>query len=844
MRILENGRSAPTGVGSSGESSTRQRIDLAGTWLYSLDEELWTEVKVPSAFDVQGRVVFLRKFTVGESLVNNFVCRLVSYGINYESEFYINDDFVGKHVGGYTSFKLDVPENTIQPGSENVLKIVVSNLLSARNTLPLRQQIWGWRNYGGILRDIYLEAVPRLWLESIQVQTTLEEDLKRGSVRIAAIISNNGFQGLTVDTVKRKARGFLYQMILDLSDKLTGALVAQTAPYSLSPEMGKDTEANLAFAVNSVKPWSTETPDLYVLKVTLVKAEGKKRTVLDEQNLEIGFRSVALREGALLLNGKRAQLKGVIWHEDSPDHGSAMTYEQMEKDIVLIKSLGANAIRFAFHPPHPYVVTLCSRYGLLALQEIPAWNVPGEVLGDDFFQMLGEQQTREMIRRDQHQPAMLAWGVGDDFDSSDPRARTYVERMVRVAKEADARPVYYGSKMLGIDVCSDLVDIACVSVPANDLKEFKALLTEWTDQHKSQPVMLIRYGKTVQSNNHNGYSDPMSEEAQARFFMQYFAAIRELGISGSFIQSFSDWRGDRPVLTVEQHDQYLHPVGLLSYEREKRLAFDVVKLVFAGQRVQALPIGKHRGSFPVVHIVAGFLVIFLLAYQYHYNRRFSESFKRSLLRAYNFFADLREVRSVSVFHTLLLSVMISLTLAVVLSSLLYFFRTDVLADYVITQLVVSDILKEYLIRLTWNPLEGILVLTGFFLVLSVVLSILVRISSLFVRAKITMLHAYTLTVWASVPFVFLSPLGMSLFKVMQAPFYVVPSFVVLFLFLFWVIVRGLKGISVIYDMSSVKAYIGGGLAAAALIVLFVVYYDSEFSLTAYLEFLYNVTRSS
>jgi hypothetical protein len=276
----------------------------------------------------------------------------------------------------------------------------------------------------------------------------------------------------------------------------------------------------------------------------------------------------------------------------------------------------------------------------------------------------------------------------------------------------------------------------------------------------------------------------------------------------------------------------------LSFNREKRISYDVVKTTLAGQKVAAFPIGKHRTAFPVVHVVAGFIVIFAIAYQYHYNRRFNESFKRSLLRSYNFFADLRDVRTVSVFHTLLMTLMISLTLGVVLSSLLYHFRKDALADYVITQFVVWDTVKEYMIRATWNPLEGILALTGFFLSISVLLSVIVRIGSLFIRSKIYWLHAYTVIVWASVPLVFLSPLGMSLFKVLQTPFYVLPAFALLGFFLLWTTARTLKGVSVIFDLNAAKTYIAGVLVLGAGLAAIVFYYDSEFQITAYLEFLF------
>lgn len=820
-------------------------IDLSGTWSYSLDEEVWSEVRIPSAVEYAGRMTFLRRFTVSDSLLEHSAFSLVAFGINYEAEIFVNDIFIGKRVGGSTSFQFDIPDDIIQRGEENAVKVVVSNVLSSRSTLPVRKQTWGWRTYGGILRDIFILATPRVWVQSIHATPSVGADGRAGTVEVQATIANRNFPPLVhPDTTQRRTPPVRYQLSLQLHDVERGTLFTQAAPFDLTLENGRDTDVSVAFPVSFPRLWSPEAPALYRLSASILRVEGRSQTTLDEYRVEVGFvqRQVAGRE--IRLNGRNIHLRGVTWYEDDPQTGSSLTYDRMDKDVALIKALGANAIRFRFHPPHPYMVTLCDRYGLLALVEMPVWNVPAEILADETFQTLAESVAREMVVRDRNHPSVLAWGIGDEFDSSDPRSRSYVQRVSEMIRALDARPVYYGTSMPAVDTCADLVDIVGVNMTGGDQASFRERLSAWSAKHKDKPALVLRYGRIVESGNRNGYSDPRSEEAQARFFLQAYASIRESNVAGSFVEALADWRGDRPVLTVDQEDPYLHPVGLLSYDREKRLAYDVVKTLFAGQKVAALPIGKHRSTFPVWHVIAGFAVIFAVAYQYHYNRRFNESFKRSLFRSYNFFADLRDVRTVSVFHTLFLTVMISLTLAVLLSALLYHYREDAGADALLTLLLVWDGVKEEVVRATWNPAEGIAKFTGVFLVLSVVLSLLIRIASLFVRSRIHWLHAFTAIVWASVPFVFLSPVGMSLFKILQTPFYAAPTFILLAVFFLWVIVRTLKGISVILDLNPARTYIGGAVVLAACAALIVLSYDTEYQLLAYLEFFIHLTRGS
>lgn len=843
--VLQNGQPAGSDIGLFEDTPFRRKIDLAGTWSYTLDGEQWHEVRIPAAFDYTGKITFLRRFSISDSLLERCAFSLVAFGVNYEAEVYINDIFIGKHAGGSTSFQFDIPEDVIQSGDENAVTVVVSNVLTSRTTLPVRKQVWGWKTYGGILRDMFIVATPRLWVQTLAARPSVSADARSGLIEVRTTISNRNFPALTrPDTTHRTTAREQYQLLLQLFDKERGNLFTQAAPLVLALEDGKDAEVSAVFPVTFPRLWSPEAPVLYRLSALLVRSEGRSQTILDEHRVDIGFATVGIQGADIRLNGKKVTLRGVTWYEDDPEFGAAISYDRMEKDVALIKALGANAVRFAFHPPHPYMLTLCNRYGLLALVELPIWNVPAEVLADDMFLGLAEQLAREMVLRDMNHPSVVAWGLGSDFDSADPRARASVERIASVIRGLDPRPVYYGSSMPAADTCVDLVDLAAICMNGEDQASLKEQLAAWKQKNSNKPVVVVRYGKTVESGNRNGYSDPLSEEAQARYFLQTFGTIRDAGVAGSFIQALADWRGDRPLLTVRQEDPYLHPVGLMNRERQKRLAYDVVKTLFAGQKVAALPIGKHRSTFPLWHVIAGFAVIFAVAYQYHYNRRFNESFKRSLFRSYNFFVDLRDVRTVSVFHTLLLAFMISLTLAVVLSGLLYHFRQDRIADYLLTQILVWDSVKEAVVSATWNPAEGILTFTGVFLALSVLLSIFVRIGSFFVRTRIQWLHTYTTVVWASVPLVFLSPVGMSLFKILQTPFYVLPVFLLLALFAFWILVRTLKGTSVLLDLNAAKTYIGGAVVLGAIGALIVLYYDSEFQLTAYLDFLYNLTRGS
>ncbi len=414
VNVYENGQ--PTLVGSDAsmhiDNQSRRKIDLAGNWAYSMDNENWKDVKVPSSFDYRGRITFVRKFTLDRGALATSAFHLIAFGINHDAEIYLNGVFVGRHVGGYTTVDIDLPENALQIGSENAIKIVVNNNLSARSTLPLRKQIWGWRDYDGILRDIYLLVTPKLWTDNLTVQTDLSEDLTQGTVNVVGVL-NSKMYGNQGDTLSALIGAAPANFVVEVVDNTSGAVVGQSAPQQVSVKPNRDYEVKATVAVKAPRPWSPETPELYLVRAKILMQQGKQSRLIDEFDRLTGFRRFGFDQSGFSLNGKPLVLRGIVWHENAPRCGASLTYEQMEKDITLIKTLGANAVGFGFHPPHPYVLSLCDRYGLLAFVEIPAVGVPGEILDQETFKLLAESSIGEMVNRDLHRPSVVRgeWGM-------------------------------------------------------------------------------------------------------------------------------------------------------------------------------------------------------------------------------------------------------------------------------------------------------------------------------------------------------------------------------------------------------------------------------------------------
>ncbi len=841
-RFFENGDSLYRGpdAGYLLDTPTRIKIDLSGVWTYSVDGHPEGSVRIPAAFDEAGTLVFQRNFELTREHLDKYVFQIVMLGENYSADVSVNGEFVTSREGGYAGILEPISENVLQPGSANILRVSVSNILSPKSTLPLRPAVWGMRNDGGILRDIFLLGTPRLSIRNVVIRTDLTENLQ--NARFNVRVSAEGADSVVAAAQSGGSGGGSTGIMFEVVEKISGISAGRSAIVPLVRKGNEWEDAAADLVVSGPKLWTPESPELYIVKCTLVRMRGKEYDVLDEYDVVAGVRKVTIVGGHIMLNGKRLVLKGTNWYEDHPAWGSAMTYESREKDIVLIKNLGANLVRFAGRPPHPYMLNLCDRYGLLALEELPLIQTPGPVMGTDQYAELASAELRAMILRDRNHPSVLAWGLGDEFEATHPAARPFVESLARIARSLDARPLYFGA-VAGIGACTDLVDIAAVNVRTTDPKAFRSELEAWRASHRTQPVIVAKFGTEVQHDNRNGTSDPLSQEAQARFFLQRFEVLRSLDYDGGIVWSFNDWRGDRPALTVHSGDPTLHSMGLVSAQREKRLAYDAVRSVFRGEKYVALPLGTYSRGAPIIYVLAGFVVLIGMAYIYNASRRFRESLNRSVLNSYNFYADVRDQRSVSLAHSTLLGVVVSLALAIVASSLLFHFRESLVLDYLLSSLLVADTLKKWVVELIWSPLRFIAIGGGLFFIALVLLAGVVHFLRLFVRTHIFPFHAYTVTMWATAPFLILVPVGMILYRVIESSMYVIPALIlVAFLFL-WVFLRFLKGIALILDVFPVKAYIVGVLVVAALGGAAYAYYDYAQSAPMYVSFVLSTVVS-
>jgi beta-galactosidase/evolved beta-galactosidase subunit alpha len=274
---------------------------------------------------------------------------------------------------------------------------------------------------------------------------------------------------------------------------------------------GQEVVTLTAAGVSGVRPWSAEDPKLYTLVVTLEERDG---TPLDEVRQQIGFRSLELRDGLLLVNGVAVKFKGVNRHEHHPDYGRAVPAESVLADVLLMKRHNVNAVRTSHYPPHPLFLDLCDRYGLYVIDECDLEthgmdNAKQAVnpTKDPAWEAVCVDRMVRMVQRDKNHPCVVMWSLGNEASFGvNHRA------MADAARRIDpSRPIHYeGDQLLEVaDVYSRMYasvdEVEKIGQGVEELKVWSGGVLPAT-KYAGKPFILCEYAHAM-GNGPGGLSE-------------------------------------------------------------------------------------------------------------------------------------------------------------------------------------------------------------------------------------------------------------------------------------------------------------------------------------------------
>ena len=321
-------------------------------------------------------------------------------GVMLVSSVFLNGEAVGVHRGGYTPFSFDVTDYLVD--SENLLTVYVDS--TENPSVPPFGGLVDYLTFGGIYREVFLRVVDVCHIRQVIVRT---HDVLT-SPRIESTIHLSDW----------KRDSYATTVLRDGTGKLIAESRAVVDNTSVSIELN---------ALDNIDLWTLERPTLYTLDVTL-EQDGE---IQDQYSVRFGFRTAEFQESSFYLNGAPLKLFGLNRHQTFPYIGAAAPKHLQELDADIIKhELGCNIVRTSHYPQSPHFLNRCDEIGLLVFEEIAGW----QHIGDEAWQALALDDLRGMIRRDQHHPSIILWGVRIN---ESPDHTAFYECTNAVARELD-----------------------------------------------------------------------------------------------------------------------------------------------------------------------------------------------------------------------------------------------------------------------------------------------------------------------------------------------------------------------------------------------------------------------
>ncbi|MCB8946758.1 MAG: DUF4981 domain-containing protein [Ardenticatenaceae bacterium] len=512
FQLAPNPQSVPEGFGGTDYDTTGwDTVQVPGNWMMQgYDKPIYTNVQmpipntppfVPKEDNPTG--LYRRTFTVPEGWDGRqiFVC---FEGV--ESAFYlwVNGQAVGYSQDSRLPAEFDLTDY-VQVG-ENELRAMV--IRWSDGSFVEDQDHW---RMGGIHRDVFLYATPKVHIFDFFARPELNDDFVDGTLKVTARIEK--FTDRVIDG---------YQVRAELVDA-EGTAVFPSITTSFYETDHVLTQATLEQTIANPHKWTAETPYLYTLVLSLLDKEGN---FLEAVRTRIGFRRVEIVGRELLINGKIVLMKGVNRHEHDEHLGKVVTEEMMLKDIHLMKQFNINAVRTCHYPDCQRWYDLCDEYGIYIIDEanIETHSVYNRLCHDPLWLTTFTERGQRLVLRDKNHPCVIFWSLGNESGYG-----PHHDALAGWMRGYDgSRPIHYEgaiSRHLGEDRWQQghlATDVVCPMYP-----EVSAIIEYAKDETNDRPLIMCEYAHAMGNSCGN--------------LKEYWEAIRTYqGLQGGFIWDWVD----------------------------------------------------------------------------------------------------------------------------------------------------------------------------------------------------------------------------------------------------------------------------------------------------------------
>jgi beta-galactosidase len=298
-------------------------------------------------------------------------------GVRAQGWFWVNGQPVG-HVDNYCgAYKYDVTD-LVSPGKEATVVALV------RNDVPSRKGgISATNCFGGLYRDVELEATPATWIDNVWVQGDV--DARKAVVHVA--IRSAGQM-----EKKELSVGVNVTVNVTTAQGTPAGKASRQIRIRLNEKGTADLEMHMP--LDEFRPWSPEVPNLYIAEATIARA-GDQNHPIHGWRERFGVRKREVRGTDIYLNNKKHFVRGF-----GDDYIYPITFcspasrEEHRRHLELAKEFGFNYVRHHTHCESPEFYEAADEVGIMIQPELPYYGKhPTEAFTFDPMRDLTELMT-------------------------------------------------------------------------------------------------------------------------------------------------------------------------------------------------------------------------------------------------------------------------------------------------------------------------------------------------------------------------------------------------------------------------------------------------------------------
>jgi beta-galactosidase len=499
------------------QQNPRQEVDFNRSWKFSMGDQVkgsavelndknWRTLNLPHDWSIEGAFSkdhpatvgggalpggtgwYRKQFTVPASDKGKYIA-IDFDGVYRNSEVWINGHYLGKRPNGYIAFRYELSKY-LNYGGSNTISVKVDNA---------RQPNSRWYSGSGIYRDVKLLTLNPIHIEQWGTYVTTPQ-VTDASATVQVEIS-------IVSPAGKSQSAIVETQVLDARKSIVGS-------SSQTVQLRNKQKINSQVSIKDPTRWSVENPYLYTLR-TLVLVNGKEQ---DRYDTPLGVRTFSFdQNNGFSLNGKSMKIRGVCNHHDLGALGAAFNVRAAERQLEILKSMGANAIRTSHNPPAAALLELCDKMGFIVMDE--AFDMWVQKKNDFDYHLdwakWHKKDLEDQILRDRNHPSVIMWSVGNEIpeqggSKKDTTGRVITRELVSIVKSLDkTRPVTTANN-------NTEPDNNLVLSGALDLIGYNYHHEQWKDFHKTYPGQKLIASETTSALQTRGSYDMKSDSIRIR----------------------------------------------------------------------------------------------------------------------------------------------------------------------------------------------------------------------------------------------------------------------------------------------------------------------------------------